>query len=686
MVVLTSKEKSNMSVADFYAGKSVFITGGTGFLGKVFIEKLLYSCPDIDKIYMLIREKKGQSIRERMTKIVADPLFNRLKDKRPGDLDKIVLVPGDITVPGLGISEENETILTDKVSVVIHSAATVKFNEPLATAWNINVEGTKMIMALSRRMKRIEVFIHISTAYTNTNRAVIDEVLYPPPADINEVHQHVKNGVTEEETEKILNGRPNTYTFTKALTEHLVAENQAYMPTIIVRPSIVGAIKDDPIRGWLSNWYGATGLTVFTAKGLNRVIHGHPNHIVIPAFLGDIGRRLLGKSPRYYKLQNLVAQTQEAVHFFTSHTWEIKSKRTRELFSSLSLTDQRMFPCDANRIGWTDYITDYSSGVLKLECWELEIWKSKYKSRFYSEMLVVYIEKLLHSCKKIDKIYLLVREKKKVDINKRIVHMLDNPMFVYISTAFTHTHKKVLVETIYPPPAKLEDVYKFIEEYGDDEQATLKFMKPLRGWLENWYGGTPFIMNISKGWLRIARGDYKNGLDLVPVDYTTNLSIIAAAKAKRTKDVLVFNSTTTADNPLSWSDIKNNFSKEIVRHGKNDLPYPDVLFVQSRTALVIATFFMQTIPAHVLDLWLKMTGKEPKYVKILHQVIQLRDAYDYFTINSWVMRSDRTRELHSSLSAEDREEFQCDPTQINWSEYLKDYSRGVLKYLKPRAM
>nr|ALJ94061.1 FAR-like protein VIII [Spodoptera exigua] len=446
MVVLTSKEKSNMSVADFYAGKSVFITGGTGFLGKVFIEKLLYSCPDIDKIYMLIREKKGQSIRERLTKIVDDPLFNRLKEKRPGDLDKIVLIPGDVTVPGLGISDENEAILIDKVSVVIHSAATVKFNEPLETAWNVNVEGTRMIMALSRKMKRIEIFIHISTAYTNTNRAVVDEVLYPPPADINEVHQYVKNGITEEETEKILNGRPNTYTFTKALTEHLVAENQAYMPTIIVRPSIVGAIKDDPIRGWLANWYGATGLSVFTAKGLNRVIYGQSSHVVdlipvdyvanlvivagaktyrsnevtiynscssscnpitmerlvglfiddtvkhnsyvmplpgwyvysnyrwlvylvtiifqmIPAYLADIGRRLLGKNPRYYKLQSLVAQTQEAVHFFTSHTWEIKSKRTSELFASLSHTDQRIFPCDAKKIDWTDYITDYCSGV-----------------------------------------------------------------------------------------------------------------------------------------------------------------------------------------------------------------------------------------------------------------------------------------------------------------------------------
>ena len=44
-----------------------------------------------------------------------------------------------------------------KVSVIIHSAATVKLNEPLAVAWKINVEGTRMLLALSRRMKKIEV-------------------------------------------------------------------------------------------------------------------------------------------------------------------------------------------------------------------------------------------------------------------------------------------------------------------------------------------------------------------------------------------------------------------------------------------------------------------------------------------------------------------------------------------------
>lgn len=35
MVALITKESEKPFVAEFYAGKSVFITGGTGFLGKV---------------------------------------------------------------------------------------------------------------------------------------------------------------------------------------------------------------------------------------------------------------------------------------------------------------------------------------------------------------------------------------------------------------------------------------------------------------------------------------------------------------------------------------------------------------------------------------------------------------------------------------------------------------------------
>lgn len=53
-------------IAGYYKNKSIFITGATGFIGKVLIEKLLRSCPDLKRIYILIRSKKGHSITERL--------------------------------------------------------------------------------------------------------------------------------------------------------------------------------------------------------------------------------------------------------------------------------------------------------------------------------------------------------------------------------------------------------------------------------------------------------------------------------------------------------------------------------------------------------------------------------------------------------------------------------------------
>lgn len=63
-----------IQVRDFFKGRNVFITGGTGFMGKVMIEKLLYSIPNIGNIYILIRPKRGKSVQQRLVDITKLPV------------------------------------------------------------------------------------------------------------------------------------------------------------------------------------------------------------------------------------------------------------------------------------------------------------------------------------------------------------------------------------------------------------------------------------------------------------------------------------------------------------------------------------------------------------------------------------------------------------------------------------
>lgn len=59
-------------VQEFFRNAVVFITGGTGFMGKVLLEKLLRTCPHIKHIYLLIRYKKGENAEQRLGKIFDD--------------------------------------------------------------------------------------------------------------------------------------------------------------------------------------------------------------------------------------------------------------------------------------------------------------------------------------------------------------------------------------------------------------------------------------------------------------------------------------------------------------------------------------------------------------------------------------------------------------------------------------
>ena len=62
------------TIPKFYSGKTVALTGGTGFVGHCVIEKLLRSCPEIKKIFILLRKKRNQNAQERVADLINLPV------------------------------------------------------------------------------------------------------------------------------------------------------------------------------------------------------------------------------------------------------------------------------------------------------------------------------------------------------------------------------------------------------------------------------------------------------------------------------------------------------------------------------------------------------------------------------------------------------------------------------------
>ncbi|CAD6207886.1 GSCOCG00003144001-RA-CDS [Cotesia congregata] len=270
------------SVKDFYMGRSIFITGGTGFMGKVLVEKLLRSCSGIKNIYLLMRPKKGQSVQERLQELLNAPLFDKLRRDSPHELTKIVPIGGDVTEPELGISAADRETLTRNVSIVFHSAATVKFDEALNLSVMINMLGSQQLVHLCHRMDNLEALIHVSTAYCNCDRKEVDEVIYPPPQDPEQVincTKYINDKLVEELTPKLIEGRPNTYTFTKALAETMLQDRCSGLPVAIVRPSIVLSSLREPMAGWVDNLNGPTGIIAAAGKGFFRTMLCHEEKV-----------------------------------------------------------------------------------------------------------------------------------------------------------------------------------------------------------------------------------------------------------------------------------------------------------------------------------------------------------------------------------------------------------------------
>lgn len=83
-------------------------------------------------------------------------VFDVLRTTSPKSLDKFDCLTGDISESNLGLSDLEAELIRKTVTIVIHSAATVRFNEPVKVALNINCVGTRRLLDLCRDIKKLK--------------------------------------------------------------------------------------------------------------------------------------------------------------------------------------------------------------------------------------------------------------------------------------------------------------------------------------------------------------------------------------------------------------------------------------------------------------------------------------------------------------------------------------------------
>ncbi|KAL0095229.1 male sterility protein-domain-containing protein [Phycomyces blakesleeanus] len=286
-------------VTRFYQHKNILLTGATGFVGKAVLWKLLQALgPNIGKIYVLIRNgsnkrsKVGRPTDRIRNEILSNKAFISLKRSIGADLfdaivkEKIIPIAGDIISPDLSITEEDREMITRDVNVVIHCAATLDYHERLDLSLETNTLGTLRLMDLADECKNMQAFVHMSLAYLNANLpdGNIQERVYP--MELGDPEELLKEIVGLElqdipkATQRILGHYPNTYTFTKALTEHLILKRVDYnrleevqggktqWPVAIVRATQVGGGAYEPLPGWVDGVTGANGAIVLMGNGI----------------------------------------------------------------------------------------------------------------------------------------------------------------------------------------------------------------------------------------------------------------------------------------------------------------------------------------------------------------------------------------------------------------------------------
>ncbi|OMO68814.1 Male sterility, NAD-binding protein [Corchorus olitorius] len=303
--------EAGIGIEKFLQGKAILITGATGFLGKAIVEKILRTSQNVSKIYLLIRANDKKAAKQRLkTEVLEAELFKCVKDKYGEGyeafmMSKLVPVVGNVSQSDLGMEQDLAIAIKKNVHIIINSAAVTSFFPRYDDIIDINAMGPYNLMGFAKKCSKLELFLHLSTAYASLPRpgTIMEEMLSMADITERDVYFNSNNKslvrflpavMLENEMKLIADckkkyfvdpalaakelselglqrankfGWPNTYTFVKAMGEMIIDSIREDVPVVIMRPALVEGTYNEPFPGWIEGFKGLDPLAISNGQG-----------------------------------------------------------------------------------------------------------------------------------------------------------------------------------------------------------------------------------------------------------------------------------------------------------------------------------------------------------------------------------------------------------------------------------
>jgi thioester reductase-like protein len=185
--------------------ETIFLTGFPGFIAGRLVQKL---ADKNTQFFLLVQKNFIEKAMKDVEKIAAETST---------PLENFAIIEGDITKKNLGMSDEDWRIVSAETNSVYHLAAVYDLAVAKSVGYAVNVEGTKNVNDLIKRINNLRRYNYISTCYVAGKR---------------------KGTVREDELAHDA-GFHNFYDETKYLAEVEVEKLKTNYPVTIFRPSVV---------------------------------------------------------------------------------------------------------------------------------------------------------------------------------------------------------------------------------------------------------------------------------------------------------------------------------------------------------------------------------------------------------------------------------------------------------------